>query len=195
VVVLKPKGFDPKFVYFILNYMDLEKSGDFVVRKGKFFLIGDVSGHGLRAYKTAEFIKEFFLKTPFSCILVKEFFENLHKELIEKKLRSVVLSVVEYTKRSLLVCGVGNITSFEKFDGKISFFDFKPGILGESFSSFKERKFVLDKSKITGLITDGVDKSVLAELKEVEDMVLFCLCALYFSKINDDKTILIFKGE
>ncbi len=195
VSLLKPKDYNPKYSYLILNYMDLKKSGDFIVKKGKFFLMGDVSGHGLKAYKTAEFIKKFFLKNPFSCILVKEFFEKLHKTLIENKQRSAVLTIAEYTKRNLSLCGVGNIVSFEIQREKITFYDFKSGIIGESFSSITERKFSLDNGTLVGLVTDGVEREVLLEIKNIKDPVLFCICALYFSDIKDDKSILIFKGE
>jgi anti-sigma regulatory factor (Ser/Thr protein kinase) len=195
VILLKPKNYNPKEVFFVLNFMDIEYSGDFVIKKGKFYILGDVSGHGLKAYKTAESIKRFFFKSPFSCILANEFFKKLHSFLIESKLRSVVLSVLEVNKKSVLVCGVGNIGVMEKNNSTMNFYELKSGILGESFSGIKEKKFVLDKGLIVGVFSDGVNKSILNKLQNVEDIVLFSVCALYFSDVNDDKSILLIKGE
>ena len=195
VILLKPKDYNPKKVFFVLNYMDLKYGGDFVIRKGKFYLLGDVSGHGPKAYKTAESIKSFFFKSPFSCILADEFFKKLHSFLINNDLRSVVLAIIEVTKKNVLICGVGNIGVIEKNNNSIKFYELKSGILGESFSGSDEKKFILDKSQIIGVFSDGVDKDVLNKLKDIEDIVLFSVCALYFSDINDDKSILLIKGE
>jgi hypothetical protein len=194
VVLLKPKNYSPNSVYLILNYMDIKNSGDFVIKKGKFYILGDVSGHGLKAYKTVKFIKKFFFNSVFSCIFANEFFKKLHNILLKKGFRSVVLSIVEHNRRSLIICGVGNLGIFEKNGDVIKFFELKSGILGESFSKIKEIKFILDKNRIVGIFSDGVNKRILSKLKEINDIILLSVSALYFSERNDDRMILLFKG-
>jgi anti-sigma regulatory factor (Ser/Thr protein kinase) len=196
VFLITPKRFSKSYTCFSLNYMDINLSGDFCVKKGKFFLVGDVSGHGIRANRSAEFIKKYFLNTPFSCLLVREFFEKLHNLLKEKELRSAVLSIVEYTKNSLLICGIGNIGVFKKHMKNIEVYMQKPGIVGESFSSVSNMKIVLDKNVRAGVFTDGVEAEILKKvLEKSDDIFIIAICSIYFSEVNDDKTILVFKGE
>ena len=83
----------------------------------------------------------------------------------------------------------------EKNNKIVKFYELQSGIVGESFSEIDEKKFMLDKGQIIGVFSDGVDKDVLNKLKDIEDIVLFSVCALYFSDINDDKSILLIKGE
>jgi len=194
IFLIIPKNYNPKVVYFSLNYMDIKLSGDFVFKKGKFFLIGDVSGHGVKAHKSSELIKKFFFSNPFSCILVDDFFKKLHNLLKWHSLRSVVLSIVEYTRKTVTICGMGNIGVFTKHFNSLEFFEQKSGILGENYDSYSKIKLEVDTNVIVGLFTDGIDKSVIYDI-ETDNIILFAICAVYFSKTNDDKTILIIKGE
>jgi len=188
VVLLRPKHMT-KLVFLTQNYIDLPKSGDFLFKKGKFIIIGDVSGHGIKAYKSAEFIKNYFYNARFSCLLIDEFFLDLHKQLKENKLRSTVLSVVEVDKKGVIICGVGNINIYLKKNKDIELLTQKEGIVGENYSSVSHYQLT-DFDEIF-LFSDGINKKILYNvLKQVDCMYLSLICGIYFSDIKDDKTIL-----
>ena len=186
VVLLRPKK-DLKIFYLADNYMDFSKGGDFILQKGKFLIIGDVSGHGAKAYDTAEKIKEFFWHDTFSCVLIDDYLKNLHIFLIHHKLRSVVLSVIETTKNNISLCGVGNLHLFIK-DPDIRYLTFKDGVIGEAFSSTS--KFQFAKFSQIFVSTDGIDQKIMYNiLSKTESLYLSVVAGIFFAGVNDDKTI------
>jgi len=196
VVLLVPKTLKKNYCYLIRNYMDIKTGGDFIVKKGKFFLIGDASGHGVAAGKSAEFVKKYFLKNGFSCLLINEFFYKLHMEIKERMLRGGVLSIVEVTKKFLLICGVGNIGIVKKHFEKIETLSQKEGIVGEVFSSASTYKIIYDKNTVVILHTDGIEKNLLYNiLQKTDNIYLIAVASVFFSEVMDDRGILIFKGE
>ncbi|NPA10771.1 MAG: hypothetical protein GXO62_00835 [Epsilonproteobacteria bacterium] len=189
VILIKPKDLNADVLSFGVNYMDLKHSGDLIVSKRKYYLIADASGHGLKAYKSAEVIKEEFLNTKISCVTINEFFAKLHKMLKSQKLRSAVMAIAEVLKKEVLVCGVGNIGVVQKSD-EIKEYSLQKGIVGEIFH--KNSLLTLKREGKILLFTDGIDtKIVYNVLKKTESIYLIALASVFFSKDVDDKSILI----
>ena len=187
VVLLRPKEKLKKF-YLVDNYLDLPYGGDFVLQKGKFIVIGDVSGHGKVAYKTAQEIKKFFLNLMFSCLLIDEYLHDLNSFLMNNNLRSVVLSVIEVTKDNISLCGVGNLNIFVK-NNNVEFLTFKEGVIGEAFSSTS--KFNFKEFKQIFITSDGINQKIMYNiLSKTENLYLSVIAGIYFAGVDDDKTIL-----
>jgi len=165
-------------------------TGDFVFKKGKFLIIGDVSGHGIRAYNSAFEIKNFFKKEVLSCIVIDDILKKLHNFIKENNLRSVVLSMVENLKEKVNICGVGNINIFYK-NFKLNYFTQKSGMIGEVF--YGVSKYTFDKkNSLIVLKTDGIsDKIVKMFLENDFSKEMIAVASVFYSEKNDDKTILI----
>lgn len=189
IVLIRPKK-EKKIVYFIKNYLNLPYGGDFVLKKGKYIILGDVSGHGRKAYLASLKIKDFIMNNIFSCLLIDEFFEKLHIFIEKNDLRGVVLSILEITKFGVNICGVGSNKIFVKNNNNdIGIYSFKAGILGEAFSSTSKFKF--DSFKEIFVISDGIERNIMYNiLKETDSMYLSIIGSIYFSKDRDDKTII-----
>ena len=187
IVLLRPKE-ELKICSLIDNYLDLPYGGDFVFKKGKFIVIGDVSGHGKIANKTADKIKEFFLNQTFSCVLIDEIFQKLHNYLLQNSLRSVVLSVIEVTKSNISLCGVGNLNLFIK-QKNTEYLTFKEGIIGEVFSS--SSKFNFKEYSQIFITSDGINEKMMYNIcNKTNSLYLTILAGIYFAGVDDDKTIL-----
>ena len=188
IVLLRPKE-KLKICSLIDNYLDLPYGGDFVFKKGKFIVIGDVSGHGKIANKTADKIKEFFLNQTFSCVFIDEIFQKLHNYLLQNSLRSVVLSVIEVTKSNISLCGVGNLNLFIKNNQNVKYLTFKEGIIGEVFSS--SSKFNFKEYSQIFITSDGINEKMMYNiLSKTNSLYLTILAGIYFAGVDDDKTIL-----
>lgn len=187
IVLLRPKK-EKKVVYLIKNFLDLPYGGDFVLKKGKYIIVADVSGHGKRAFESAKVIKKFFLNNMFSCILIDEFLLKLDKKIKEDNLRGVVLSVIEVTKFGINICGIGTNKIFVKKEN-IELISFKDGVIGEAF--FSTSKFSIQDFNQIFVITDGVDEKLMYNiLKKCDSLYLSIIAGIYFSKDKDDKSIL-----
>jgi len=195
VFLIKPKNITKNLVVLRDNYMGLNVSGDFFAKKGKFFILGDASGHGIKANKSAEFIKKYFLSNVFSCIFIDDFFRNLHKKIKEKHLRSSVLTIGEITKNKITLCGVGNINFIYKENKIFEKRSFKEGIIGEAFSSSSKYSYNFTKNSQFFLFSDGIEEEkVYNIIKQIDDIYLSVICAVFYSKRIDDKIILAIKG-
>ncbi len=188
VVLLRPKK-ENSVCYLIDNYLDLPYGGDFVFSKGKYLVVGDVSGHGRVAHKSAEKIKEFFLNRVFSCLLIDEILKELHYFLMSNNLRSVVISVIEVTKKGLNVCGVGNLNMFLKKGNEIEFLTFQDGVVGEVFS--KSSKFSFKEYDYFFITSDGISEKIMYNiLNKSKYFYVSVVAGLFFAGVKDDKTIL-----
>ena len=182
---------DKKDILFLQRpFYNENVTGDFIFKKGKFFIIGDVSGHGIKAYKSACEIKRFFQQEVLSCIVIEDILEKLHNFMKNNNLRSVVLSIVENLKEKINICGVGNINIFYK-NFKLNYFTQKNGMIGEIFSSVS--KYTFDKkNSLVVLKTDGIsDKIVKMFLENGFSKEMIAIASVFYSEKNDDKTILI----
>jgi hypothetical protein len=192
VAVFRPQNLKSSTLYLIRNYMDLKYGGDFVYQKGKFYVIGDVNGHGLQAQKTAEVIKEFFEKNALSCVIMEDILFKLHNFIKENSLRGVVLSVVEKSK-FVNICGVGNMKIFFKSLNDVRIFSQKEGIIGAHFSEISKFTFEL-KNACVGIFSDGIEQELVREIfLESDDIFLNVIASVFFGNIKDDKSILVFK--
>ena len=159
-------------------------SGDFFVKKDKFSFFADVSGHGIKAYKSAKKIKEFFLKKDIDCDNIDEFFKQLDTFIKKENLRSLV-GVVFKEERVFNFCGVGNVSFF--VNKKL--FSFAQGVIGEVFD--KSKKITTKEDDII-LISDGIDIKLFLELLNYNiDKTLLPFCAVWFCGVDDDKSIFI----
>jgi len=195
VIIFKPKKLKNNFIFLQRNYLDMNISGDFFIQKGKYFIVGDSSGHGVLANKTAKFINKYFFNKAFSCILIDDVFKDLDNKLKENGLRSAVISIMEYTKKQINICGVGNIGILHITNSNIEEISQKNGILGEVYHSISKYKFNLQKNDKIVLYSDGVDDKMVYNIsKKCQDIYLFGISTIYFSDIMDDKTVFILEG-
>ncbi len=191
-VLFRPKNLKRDYVSIHRNYMDLKYGGDFLYKKGKFFIIGDVNGHGLKAQRSAEKIVRFFKEKVLSCVIVDDIFYELHEYIKAKSLRGVVLSIVEKTKY-VNICGVGNLKILVKELGNVEIYSQKNGIVGEVFTGISEYSFELE-NRVICIFTDGIEDTLARKIFLKSDDVFLCaVSAVYFSKTVDDKTLLILK--
>jgi len=177
-----------------LPFYNKKVTGDFIFRKSKFLFLGDVSGHGIKAYESALEIKEFLKKEVISCIIIDEIFEKLHEFIKKNNLRSVVLSIIENLKEKINICGVGNINIFYK-NFKVDYFSQEAGMIGEVFSHSSKFSFDKKNSLIT-LTTDGISAKIVKMFLEGDfSKELVAIASTFYSEKNDDKTILIIGEE
>jgi len=195
VFLLKPKTLNNNLVVFSENYMGLNVSGDFFVKKGRFFMLGDASGHGIQANKSAEFIKNYFLNTIFSCSLSTYFLKELNLKLKENSLRSAVLCTGEITHNKIHLCGVGNIETIYKENNTMIKKSFNNAIVGETVSSVAKYSYDLTLSSKIFIFSDGIDEEKLYNINRmIDDIYLIVVCGVFYSKRVDDKIILAIKG-
>ena len=188
VALIRPNK-EKRIVYLIENFLDLPYGGDFVLRKGKYIIVGDVSGHGKRAEKSAEEIKKFFLENLFSCVLIDDVLKKLDEKIKKEHLRGVVLTILEITKLGINVCGVGTNRLYVKSHNEVKFLSFKDGVVGEVFSSTSIYSFK-EYSQIF-VTTDGINEKIMYNiLSKTNSLYLSVIAGVYFNEDKDDKTIL-----
>ena len=186
IALIRPKT-NKKIITLTRNYLDLPYGGDFILKKGKYIILGDVSGHGKKAFLSAKEIQKFFVNNSFSCILVDDFLIELDKKIKNEHLRSLVISILEITKFGINICGVGSNKIFIK-NGHIEIFSFKDGIIGEVFSSTS--KYQIKDFRQIFMMSDGInDKIMYNILKKSNSLYLSVIGGVFFSENDDDKTI------
>jgi hypothetical protein len=178
--------------------MDLEQNGDFFMQKGRNYIFGDVSGHGVKAQKSATKIKNFFMKNFLSFSFATTFFEELHSFIKENHLRATVITLAYKKNKVVSLSGVGNLNIWVEDDDGYYYKTFKDGIVGEIFSTPSIMKFILECGKKLILTTDGIDtkkmKEFLNSLHRYYTPLMLGLIVLHFlSSKNDDNSILIFE--
>ena len=196
VVLISPRDFNPDVCSLQIPYISETISGDLFVRKGRFLLLVDGSGHGKKAYTTSKYIESFFYEHPFSCILIDDFFDTIHNNLKEQGLRGAVLSTLEISSDEITSCGVGNISFWVRQGHKYKYVSQHNGIIGEVFSRSDKNKFTLAKNEKLIVATDGIDvgkmDNMLEKLPKNSSSLMIALCAMHFSSVlHDDKTIVI----
>ena len=193
VFMLKPKSLNNTQTFLKENYMGLSHSGDFVFFKGRYVIVGDVLGHGLRASKSVEFLKDFFYDNVFSCATIDDMIKRLDKLLKLNKLRGLAFSIIEIGNKKISVCGVGNIGIMYKKEN-IKYITQKEGILGEVYSRMSKHEITTEKNMLFLVFSDGIDEKILYNiLNESDDSYLISVCAVYFSDRVDDKIIFAYK--
>ena len=200
VVLVSPRDYNPAVCSLGIPYITEKVSGDLFVKKGRFLLLADSSGHGKKAYKTAVYLKSLFYKHPFSCLIADEFFDTIHKYLKRESMRGAVLSVMEVSASSVQICGVGNISFWVQNDKEFQYISQKEGIVGEVFANIDKHSFHLKKHEKLIAATDGMDvgkmEKMLQELPKKSSSLMIALCAMNFaSVVYDDKTIVILEQK
>jgi len=193
-IFLFGKNIKSDAIFFQIPFYDESVTGDFFLKKGKMFIIADVSGHGIKAYKSSLKIKEFFNNELISCVIIDDLFKELHQYIKKLSLRSVVLSIVENLKDKVNICGVGNINIFYK-SSTIKYYTQAKGMVGEIFSDVS--KFTFNKkNSLVVLKTDGIsDKIVKMFLEKNYSKEMIAIGSIFYSEKNDDKSILIIGEE
>ena len=199
VVLVSQKGINEDIVFITKAYMGLEQNGDYFTKKGKNLIFGDASGHGIKAQKSADSIKNFFMDNFLSLTLVKSFLDSLDKHIKTNHLRSTVICLIQKKKNNVEVCGVGNLDMWIQDENKYHRKTLKDGIVGEVFSNISSDKFELSKNQKLILNTDGLEpirvKDFLDALKHNYSSLMLSLCMLHFlSSQMDDSSILIIEG-
>ena len=200
VVLVTQKDTDENIVHLTKPYMDLEQNGDYIISKGRYILFGDASGHGIKAQKSANEIKEFFLDNFMSFSLAKDFCNSLHKYLKANYLRSTVLSIIEKNSNKIQISGVGNLDIWIEESLGFHRKTFRDGIVGEVFSDLSTHSFELYKKQKLILTTDGFDskrtKEFLDSLTYSYSPLMLGVSMLHFlSSDMDDNSILIFEEK
>jgi len=186
VALIRPKK-EKRMIYLVQNYLDLPYGGDFVLKKGKYVILGDVSGHGKKAFLSAEIIKEFFMKHAFSCIFIDDFLKKLDIKIKKEKIRSLVISILELTRFGVNICGVGTNKLFVKNEN-IKILTLKDGIIGQVFSSTS--KYQIQEFEQIFMTSDGIDVKIMYNiLNKSKSLYLSVIAGIYFSKDGDDKAI------
>ena len=200
VVLIQPKKINQNIIFLSKSYMDLDYNGDYFISKGRFCLFGDISGHGLKAQKSALIVKDFFIKNFVSCHTVDKFLTNLHFVLKEQKQRSSVLSLLEINNSNIQLCGIGNIGFWIQKQNQYSYHTFKDGIVGEAFHSCDKKEINLDKGQRLILATDGFEprkmQDLLGKLPTNLSSSMVAVCLMHFiSNDMDDSSVLILQKE
>jgi len=198
VILINQKNLFEDDIFLTKTYMDLEQNGDFFMQKGRNYIFGDVSGHGVKAQKSATKIKNFFMKNFLSFSFATTFFEELHSFIKENHLRATVITLAYKKNKVVSLSGVGNLNIWVEDDDGYYYKTFKDGIVGEIFSTPSIMKFILECGKKLILTTDGIDtkkmKEFLNSLHRYYTPLMLGLIVLHFlSSKNDDNSILIFE--
>ncbi len=192
VVLFKPKSLEKEVSFLIRSYMDMKYCGDFILKKGKFYILADVSGHGLKAKKTADKVIEFFKSQPLSCVILDDIFKKLHEFINQNDLRSVVLSIVEKSRKFLSICGVGNIKIMLKLTKELKILTQKSGVIGECYTNFS--KYTFSDYDVVAVFSDGIEEEVVRDVfLNCDDIHMCAIACVYFSDVLDDKSILIIR--
>jgi len=196
VVLVRPKNTDKNIVSFTKPYMWSNNNGDYFTQKGRFVLFGDASGHGLKARKSADYIKNNFMNSIISCIQIDKFYEDTHNYIKQNNLRSSVISIFEINSNKITMCGMGNFGCWiEEYNG-YKYFTLKNGIIGEVLRKADTKEFELVHKQKLIIATDGNDPKRMNEfLKKIPkelSSIMMALCIEHFvSQELDDSSVLI----
>ncbi len=198
VVLVSHRKIDENILFLSKPYMGLEQNGDYFEKKGKYFIFGDSSGHGIKAQKSAKVIKKFFIQNFLSLSLVKDFLESLDEHIKVNHLRSSVVALIEKNSNKIEISGIGNLDVWIQKSIGFHRQTFKEGIVGEVFGNFTTHSFELYKKQKLILTTDGFSpratKEFLDELNRELSPLMLSLSMLHFlSSDLDDNSILIFE--
>jgi len=198
-ILLKPKELQSDTVFLSKPYINELNNGDFFAKKGKFLLFGDAAGHNKKSHKTADFITKKFFSLPLSCIMIDDFFESVHQEIYNNKMRSAVCLVGEVVKNKISLCGVGNISLWLKETEALVLKTFKSGIIGEVISSVEKYNFTLERGEFCVATTDGIEQRKMEYFKDVSmqkySAYSIALTLLHFARSPfDDSSLIVIKN-
>ncbi len=197
VAILYPKKFNPKICFLSEPYINESNNGDFIAKKGKFLLFGDASGHNYKSHMTAVLIKEKFNNTILSCILIEDFFKQIHSIIKKEHRRGAVFCIAEVVNENIQICGIGNIDIWEIAEKAIRYHSLKSGIVGESISGIRRLKLTLEDKVL--LTSDGIERKKMQQLLpnlHGYDALTYTIATIHFCKNRfDDRSVLtITKG-
>lgn len=202
IVLVKPKSFHETVLFLTQSYMDSKNNGDYFIKKGRFALFGDASGHGLKARRTADFVKKSFLDSPISCATMDSFYEKLHKLIKDQGLRSSIMVTFEVNRDKVSLCGMGNFGFWLEGISGYKYFTIKNGIIGETLRVSDKKDFQLHERQKLIACTDGNEpKRVTSYLKKLSNnysSAMLALCIEHFvNRGIDDASVLIiqYKGN
>jgi len=173
---------------------DENYNGDFTLRKGRLFAFGDVAGHGLKASTTVAAITTFFERHCHSILMINDFFNSLHRYIIDTNLRCCDLVIGAVDAALVTFSGIGNISAWKLVDEKFYHYPLRSGSIGAHYSKPLTVEFDLTATSSLILTSDGVlkEKFNLLNTKMFIDEPVAALCAtLYFcGSLSDDASII-----
>jgi len=198
VILLKPKELQERIICFSKPYTNKESNGDFYAKKGKFLLFGDAAGHNKKSYKTAKLIEKRFYSSKLSCIMIDDFFKQIHQELHEKEMHSAVFVIVEAVKNHISLCGV-DLSVWIKTQNHLALKTLKNGIIGEAFSSVEKLHYDLKEGDFCIITTDGMQNQKMEYFKNEEmsgySAYFMALVMWHFATSQfDDSSVVVIKN-
>ena len=182
------------FCSMSLALYDSEHNGDFVAQKGNTLFVGDISGHGKKAFLSASQIINHFYNTTIFDGNFHEYFQKLHRFIAQNALRSFVGCFIELHQETWKLSGVGNISVAIKQNGHYKLQTFAQGIVGEAFENASSLEFLKKEVSLLMLMTDGIDAQRALEVLEKFDThskESLAVAILHFAGLHDDKTVVI----
>lgn len=173
---------------------DSNYNGDFFVHKGRYCFFGDTSGHGKKAAISANEIINFFNESTFLSLSIEHYFQALHEHLIHKSLRSFVGCIIEVTKRTWSIYGVGNISILSNHEGEYKSLSLPNGIIGETYDHVSSLHLERDDKTRLLLMSDGINSKIALDITQKAGNVAkesLMIAILHFAGLHDDKTIAI----
>ena len=193
VIFFGPNTLKEQTEWLSLSF-DENYNGDFTLRKGRIFAFGDAAGHGTKAAATATAITTFFERHCHSILMVNEFFDSLHRHIIDTNLRSCDLVIGAIDASLATFSGIGNISAWRLVDEKFYPQPLRSGSIGAHYSKPFTLEFDLTSTSSLILTSDGVlkEKFNLLDTKMFTNEPIAALCAvLYFcGSLSDDASIL-----
>ena len=90
--------------------------------------------------------------------MIDTFCESLHQEIHHEQMRGAVCLVGEIVNNNISLCGIGDLSFWQKNAQTLILHSFKDGIIGEAFSSSQRYDVTLEWGEFCILTTDGIDQ-------------------------------------
>ncbi|MBN2869468.1 MAG: hypothetical protein JXK04_00770 [Campylobacterales bacterium] len=194
LTLVESSSIDPELTALSLPLYNAPFNGDFIVRRGKHLFIADVSGHGKKAFESAQEAISFFMDAHLSCPDALPFFKELHDHIQRLGSRSLVGCIIELAQNRWYACGVGNVLAVMFAEGRTHSRTFAPGIVGEAIEELSNFSFERTGTNRLAVFTDGIDPrsatEVLANSTGIPAETIV-VALTHFAGTSDDQTALI----